>query len=87
MILQHFFLRKDSIVAQYEVWKRGLEESMKKFKAGDSSLQVLQDHLHSLNKSMETLQGELDKIKEEDFKPDPTEQEPEEEASAVDKGQ
>ena len=64
MILQHFYLRKDSIFSQYEAWKVELEEGIKQ---GGASVHLLKEHLHSLDKSMETLKIELDKIKEEDF--------------------
>ena len=67
MILQHFYLRKDSIFSQYEAWKVELEEGIKRIKQGGASVHLLKEHLHSLDKSMETLKIELNKIKEEDF--------------------
>ena len=71
MILQHFFLRKDSIISQYEAWKAELEEAISKAKPGDTSLHLLRDHLHSMAHSMDTLRVELDKLKEEDFRTKP----------------
>lgn len=69
VILQHFYLRKDSVLSQYEAWKAELEEALKKARQGDSSVHVLRNHLLSLNKSMDTLKAELDKIKVQDFQP------------------
>ena len=67
VILQHFLLRKDSIQTQYEAWRCELEEAIKKAKVGDTTVHLLREHLHSLNKSMETLRVELDKLKIEDI--------------------
>ena len=66
MILQHFLLRKDSILSQYEAWRCELEEAIRKARQTDTSVHLLRDHLHSLNKSMETLRVELEKIKLEE---------------------
>ena len=67
VILQHFYLRKDSILSQCEVWKVELEEAIKKIKQANVSVHLLREHLYSLVKSIETLRTELDKIKTEDF--------------------
>ena len=72
VILQHFYWRKDSVVSQYEAWKAELEEAISKARQGDSAVHLLREHLQSLNKSMDSLKTELDKIKVEDFQtPEP----------------
>lgn len=75
VILQHFYLRKDSILSQYEAWKCELEEAIKKAKHGDTSVHLLKDYLLSLAMSMDTLKTELEKIRPEHFQPVPPDQE------------
>lgn len=79
VILQHFYLRKDSVLSQYEVWKVDLEDAIGKARPDDNSIYLLRHYLRSLNKGMSTLKAELDKIKPEDFQPPPTTAEEEEE--------
>ena len=63
-------MRKEPILSQCDVWKRELEEALRRTKSGDPSLHVLKDHLHSLAVSIQTLKVELDKLKEDDFQDD-----------------
>jgi baculoviral IAP repeat-containing protein 6 len=69
VILQHFYLRKESILSQCEVWKAGLEDALKKTRQGDSAAHLLRNHIISLRKSTDTLKVELDKIRVQDFQP------------------
>ena len=67
VILKHFHLRKTEVLSQCVLWREELADGIRKMQENGDATTNIKRHLYNLDKSLETLRSELDKIKVADF--------------------
>ena len=67
MILKHFNLRKTEVLSQCQLWREELAEGIRKMQENGDAATNLKRHMYNLDKSLDSLNSELKKIKITDF--------------------
>ncbi len=62
VILKHFHERRAEVLAQCEEWRKELATGVRRLQEKGETTTHLNTHLQNLNKSIDTLQSEIEKI-------------------------